>query len=71
MRPLHYADRDIIKAIARIQHECGWDFGVAPSDATLGDLVALSNRLTDEFPNVSSKQLLRCLIEANDRQARE
>jgi len=71
MKPLHYADSDVVKAIARIQHEHGWDFGIAPKGATLGDLVAMSKQLTDEFPNVSSKRLLRCLIETNDQQARE
>ena len=70
MKPLHYADSDIVKAIARIQHEHGWDFGIVPSNATFEDLVAMSNQLTDEFPNVSSKRLLRCLIEANDRPTR-
>jgi hypothetical protein len=71
MKPLDYADSDIVKAIARIQHEHGWDFGIAPSNATLEDLVAMSNQLTDEFPNVSSKRLLRCLIEANDQEPRK
>jgi hypothetical protein len=66
-----YSDSDIVKAIARIQHERGWDFGIAPKGAMLGDLVAMSKQLTDEFPNVSAKRLLRCLIEANDRQTRE
>ena len=71
MKPPRYADSDIVKVIARIQHEWGWELGIAPSGATLGDLVAMSNQLTDELPSVSSKRLLRCLREANDRQARE
>ena len=71
MKPLHYADSEVVKAIARIQHEHGWDFGIAPAGATFADLVALSKRVTNEFPNLSAKRLLRCLIEANDQEARE
>jgi hypothetical protein len=60
-------DSDIVKAIARIQHERGWDFGIAPCGATLADLIDLSNRLTDEFPDLSPAQMLRCLRAANDQ----
>jgi hypothetical protein len=62
-----YSDNDIVKAIARIQHERGWDFGIAPKGATLADLVALSDKLTDEFPDLNPERLLRCLRAANEQ----
>jgi hypothetical protein len=68
MKPLHYTNGDIIKVIARIQHERGFDFGIAPPGRTpesaLRDIVAMAKQ-------VSQGRLVRCLIEANDRQARE
>jgi hypothetical protein len=50
------SDSDIVKAIAKIQHEHGWDFGMAPNGATLEDLVRLSKKLTAAFPGLSPKR---------------
>jgi hypothetical protein len=64
-----YSDRDIVKALARIQHEHGWDFGIAPKGATLEDMLAHCKRLRDAFPELSAQQLVRYLLEANDHNA--
>jgi hypothetical protein len=70
-----YSDGDIVKVIARIQHARGFDFGFAPPGRNpedgLRDIVAMANQLSDAFPGVSQERLLRCLMQANDQEARE
>jgi hypothetical protein len=70
-----YADGDIVKVIARIQHSRGFDFGIAPPgrtpERTLRDIVAMANQLSDALPGVSQERLVRCLMQANDQEARE
>jgi hypothetical protein len=69
-----YSDGDIVKVIARIQREHGFDFRFAPSgrdpEDGLRDIVSMANELCDAFPGVSQKRLVRCLMKANDQKAR-
>jgi hypothetical protein len=72
--PRYYDDSDIIKVIAKIQREHGFDFGIAPPgrspECALRDIVAMSNQLCDALPGVDQRRLLRCLVQANDQEAK-